>query len=147
LKTCWVFYELLEKRIGKSLEKTLDTTTISYQNPNLSIHDTREIKHEHQEESNNGVYKVEDCNAKQEISSKSYDDFEVLSLDNKNEITNELEEDNKNNYCEVYHYKLNLEGLHEHDKDNNESSLVLKHTKGALVNDHNIIYLSIGLME
>ena len=97
------FYELLEKRIGKSLEKTLDTTTISYQNLNLSIDDTREIKHEHQEESNNGVYEVKDCNAKQEISSKSYDDFEVLSLDNKNEITNELEEDNKNNYCEVYH--------------------------------------------
>jgi hypothetical protein len=35
------FYELLEKRIGKSLEKTLDTTTISYQNLNLSIDDTR----------------------------------------------------------------------------------------------------------
>ena len=37
------FYELLETRIGKSLEKTLDTTTISYQNLNLSIDDTREI--------------------------------------------------------------------------------------------------------
>jgi len=42
---------------------------------------------------------------------------------------------------------MNLEGLHEHDEDNNESSLVLKHIEDALVNDHNIIYLLIDLME
>jgi len=42
---------------------------------------------------------------------------------------------------------MNLEGLHEHDEDNNESSLVLKHIEDALVNDHNIIYLSIDLMK
>jgi hypothetical protein len=85
-------YDLLEKRMSKSSEKTIDTTTISCQNLDHSPEDKTKIKHELQKESNSDVYEVEDCNAKKEIGSKICDYSEILSLENKCEITNELEE-------------------------------------------------------
>jgi hypothetical protein len=68
-----------------------------------------EIKHELQDESNSDVYKVKDCNAKQEISSAICDNSEVLLLDNKSEITNKFEDDNKNNEYKVDHCNMSLE--------------------------------------
>lgn len=85
-------YDLLEKRMSKSSKKTINTTTISCQNLDHSPEDKRKIKRELQEESNSNVYEVEDCNAKQEIHSKTCDYYEVLSLENKCEITNDLQE-------------------------------------------------------
>jgi hypothetical protein len=68
-----------------------------------------EIKHELQDESNSDVYKVKDCNAKQEISSAICDNSEVLLLDNESEITNKFEDNNKNNEYKVDHCNMSLE--------------------------------------
>lgn len=79
----------------KSSEKTIDTKANSIQNPDHSLEDEREIKHELQEESNIDVCEVEDYNAKQ---------------------------DNKNNDSEMDHRYPKSEGLDEQDEDSNGSS-------------------------
>lgn len=101
----------------KSSEKTTDTEAISCQNLDHSLEDKREIKHDLQEESNTDVCEVEDCNAKQEIGSENCDNSKVILLDNESEMTNELEEDNKNNDCYP-----KLESIFERDEDSYESS-------------------------
>ncbi|KAJ6433837.1 hypothetical protein OIU84_017526 [Salix udensis] len=106
----------------KSSEKIIDTKANSIQNPDHSLEDEREIKHELQEESNIDVCEVEDCNAKQEIGYENCNNSEVISLDNESEMTNELEEDKKYNDSEMDHCYPKSEGLDEQDEDSNESS-------------------------
>ncbi|KAJ6379657.1 hypothetical protein OIU76_016327 [Salix suchowensis] len=79
----------------KSSEKTIDTKANSIQNPDHSLEDEREIKHELQEESNIDVCEVEDYNAKQ---------------------------DNKINDSEMDHCYPKSERLDEQDKDSIGSS-------------------------
>ena len=83
----------------------------SMPNLNYTLQDKIEIKHELQEKSNKDVYEVKDCNTKQEIGSMICNNSKVLLLDNENEITNKLEEDNKNNEYKVDYCNMSLESL------------------------------------
>ncbi|CAK7340122.1 unnamed protein product [Dovyalis caffra] len=103
----------------KISEKTIDNEELSCQNLDHPLEDRREIKHELQEERNSD--ELEDCNAKQEIGSAKCDNPDVLSLDTESAMNNELEEDNKNNDCEVDHCYRKVEGLNGRDEDSNES--------------------------